>query len=80
MERSQRGLSSVGMLIVLAVVAALGYYAYKAILGEDEGPSCNSAFTACMQKCRRTTTEAPAAQVCQEACQRDQAACERPGR
>ena len=80
MERSQRGLSSIGMLIVLAVVAALGYYAYKAISGEDEGPSCNSAFTACMQKCRRTTTEAPAAQVCQEACQRDQAACERPGR
>jgi len=31
MERSQRGLSSFGMLIVLAVVAALGYYAYKAI-------------------------------------------------
>ena len=80
MERSQRGLSSFGMLIVLAVVAALGYYAYKAISDEDEGPSCKSAFTACMQKCRRTTTEAPAAQVCQEACQRDQAVCERPGR
>ena len=80
MERSQRGLSSIGMLIVLGVVAALGYYAYKAISGEDEGPSCRSAFTACMQKCRRTTTEAPAAQACQEGCQRDQAACERPGR
>jgi len=77
MERSQRGLNSVGMLIVLAVVVALGYYAYKAISGEDEGPSCKSAFTACMQKCRRTTTEAPAAQACQEACQRDQDACER---
>ncbi len=80
MERSQRGLSSFGMLIVLAVVVALGYYAYKAISGEDEAPSCKSAFTACMQKCRRTTTEAPAAQACQEACQGDQAACGRPGR
>jgi len=79
MERSQRGLNSVGMLIVLAVVVALGYYAYLAISGEDEA-SCRSAFTACMQKCRRTTTEAPAAQVCQEACQRDEVACERPGR
>jgi hypothetical protein len=77
MERSQRGLSSFGMLTVLAVVVALGYYAYKAISGGDEGPSCKSAFTACMQKCRRTTTEAPAAQVCQEVCQQDQAACER---
>jgi hypothetical protein len=80
MEHSQRGLSSFGMLIVLAVVVALGYYAYKAISGEGEAPSCKSAFTACMQKCRRTTTEAPAAQACQESCQRDQAACERPGR
>jgi hypothetical protein len=77
MRRPQRGLSSFGMLTVLAVVVALGYYAYKAISGGDEGPSCKSAFTACMQKCRRTTTEAPAAQVCQEVCQRDQAACER---
>jgi hypothetical protein len=77
MERSQRGLGSFGTLIVLAVVAALGYYAYKAITGEGEAPGCGSAFTACMQKCRRTTTEAPAAQACQESCQRDQDACER---
>jgi len=56
MERSQRGLNSFGMLIALAVVLALGYYAYKAISGEDDAPSCRSAFTACMQKCRRTTT------------------------
>jgi hypothetical protein len=77
MRRPLRGLSSFGLLIVLAVVVALGYYAYKAISGGDEEPSCRSAFTACMQKCRRTTTEAPAAQACQEACQRDQDACER---
>ncbi len=79
MRGSQRGLSSFGLLIVLAIAVAAGYYAYKAVSGEDAAPSCRSAFTSCMQKCRRTTTEAPAAQACQEACQRDQAACERPG-
>ena len=80
MRGSQRGLSSFGMLVVLAVAVAAGYYAYKGITGGDEAPSCRSASTACMQKCRRTTTEAPAAQACQEGCQRDQAACERQGR
>ena len=80
MRGSQRGLSSFGVLIVLAVAVAAGYYAYKAVSGEDATPSCGNAFTACMQKCRRTTTEAPAAQACQEGCQRDQAGCERPGR
>ena len=77
MKRSQRGLSSFGVLIVLAIAVAVGYYAYKGITGGDEAPSCRSAFTACMQKCRRTTTEAPAAQACQESCQRDSDACER---
>ena len=80
MKRSQRGLGSFGVLIVLAIAVALGYYAYKGITGEDEAPSCRSASTACMQKCRRTTTETPAAQACQEGCRRDQDACERPGR
>lgn len=80
MESSQRGLSSFGMLIFIAVAAAAGYYAYKAISGGDEAPTCKSAFTDCMQKCRRTTTEAPAAQACQEACQRDADACGRGGK
>jgi hypothetical protein len=79
MRDSQCGLSSFGMLVVLAVAVAAGYSAYKGITGGDDAPSCRSAFTACMQKCRRTTTEAPAAQACQEGCQRDQAACDRPG-
>jgi hypothetical protein len=79
MSGSQRGLSSFGVLIVLAVAVAAGYYAYKAFSGEGEAPSCRSASTACMQKCRRTTTEAPAAQACRGGCQRDQAACERQG-
>jgi hypothetical protein len=80
MKISQRGWSTFGMLVFIVVAAAGGYYAYKAISGPDEAPSCASAFNYCMKSCRRTTTEAPATQACQEACQRDQAACERQGR
>ncbi len=80
MEISQRGLSTFGMLVILAIAVAAGYYAYKGISGAGEAPSCRGAFNTCMKTCRRTTTEAPATQACQEACQRDQAECERQGR
>jgi hypothetical protein len=80
MRASQRGLSSLGLLVALAIAIAAGYYAYTAVSGEDAAPGCKGAFTACMQKCRRTTTDAPAAQACQEGCGRDQAACERGGK
>ena len=80
MRAWQRGLGAFGMLVVVAIAVAAGYYAYKSLSGTGDAPTCRSAFTACMQKCRRTTTEAPAAQACQEACQRDQVACEHPGR
>ena len=66
--------------IVLVVAAAFGYYAYKALTGAGEPESCKEAANHCMKTCRRTTTEAPAAQACQEACSRDQAACESKGR
>lgn len=80
MRNSQRGLGSFGVLLVIAVAVAAGYYAYQSITGADEAPSCKSAFNSCMQSCRRTSTEAPAAQACQNACTRDQAACERAGK
>ena len=64
------------MLIVLVIAGVVGYYAYKAIWS-DEAPTCAGASTACMQKCRRTTTEAPAAQACQESCQSEAEACNR---
>ena len=76
-KHSQRGLGWFGMLIVIAIAAAVAYYAYQGIWEVDEAPSCRGAFNSCMKSCRRTSTEAPAAQACQEACQRDQAACER---
>lgn len=74
---SQHGLSSFGMLIILAIAAAAGYYAYKGITGAGDAPSCKESFRACMTTCRRTTTEAPAAQACQQSCQRDADACGR---
>ena len=77
MDISQRGLSSFGMLVVLAVAVAAGYYAYKGLAGGEDTPTCKSAFNTCMQKCRRTTTETAAAQSCQQACQRDEAECSR---
>ena len=78
MTGPQRGLGSFGMLVVLAIAIAAGYYAYKGIWG-DEAPTCKSAFTACMQKCRRTTTDNASAQACQQGCMRDQEACGRGG-
>lgn len=80
MMGSQRGMGFFGALIVLAIAAVAGYYIYKAVMGGDEAPSCKSAFAACMQNCRRTTTEAPAAQACQQACSGDADTCERRGK
>ncbi|HZT61747.1 MAG TPA: hypothetical protein VFA36_01320 [Burkholderiales bacterium] len=64
-------------LIILLAAVAIGYYAYKALTGAGEPESCNEAFNHCMKTCRRATTEAPAAQACQDSCKRDLAACER---
>lgn len=80
MRNPQRGLSAFGVLIVLAIFVAAAYYAYKGITGGGDAPTCKEASNECMKICRRTTTEAPAAQACQEACLRDQAACERKGK
>ena len=77
MTHSQRGLSFFGMLVILAIAAAAGYYLFKAISEVDEGPGCKDAFTSCMKYCRRTTTEDASAQTCQKACQRDLDACDR---
>jgi len=77
MRNSQRGLSAFGVLVILAIVVAAAYYAYKGITGGGEAPTCKEAFNECMKICRRTTTEAPAAQACQQACERNFDACAR---
>ena len=77
---AQRGLGLFGLLVVIAIAVAVGYYAWKGITGGDEAPSCRGAFNTCMKTCRRTTTEAPAALACQQDCQRELDACERRGK
>jgi Tfp pilus assembly protein PilE len=72
----QRG-GALSTLVILLVLAFIGYYVYKQFLTSDEVPSCKAVLQGCMKDCRRTTTEAPAAQACQDACQRDVEACER---
>lgn len=65
------------MLIVLALAAVAAYYVWKGVSGEDAPPTCDAALSACIAKCRKTATEAPAMQACQEDCRRDAAACKR---
>lgn len=76
MVKSQRGLSLFGMLIIVALAGLAMYYAYLGVTGEDSTPSCRSISTDCQKNCRRTRTEAPDLQRCQEACQRDADECE----
>ena len=76
----QRGLSLLGVLVIVAIAAVAFYFVYKGVTGDDEAPSCRSVHTDCLKNCRRTRTEAPDLQRCQEACQRDVDECERGGR
>lgn len=75
MVKLQRGMGWLGILIVLGIMAGGGYYAYKGISETGEPPSCAAAQNACLQRCRRTATEAAAVQSCQQACQREAEAC-----
>jgi hypothetical protein len=61
-------------LVILAVMGALGYYAWKALM-EDTPPTCSADQNSCLARCRKTATEAPAMQACQDECQRAFAAC-----
>jgi hypothetical protein len=80
MGRIERGLSLIGNLVVLAILAGAGYYLYKTINEVDTGPGCKDALTACMKYCRRSTTDTDAAQACQDVCLRDADACARAAR
>jgi len=74
MRRTQRG-GALGTLVILVILGVGGYYAYTLFVAPSEPPSCAAQLQSCLTKCRKTTTEAPQAQACQEACQRDNAAC-----
>ena len=78
MKKLQRGLGAFGTLVILGLAGAAGYYIYKSVMEPDSvsAPSCKSQLNSCIAICRKTTTEAPAAQECQETCQRNASACE----
>ena len=62
-------------IIALALLAVGGYYAYTQYVAPTAPPSCKQTLNSCVASCRRSSTEAPALQACQDACQRDAAAC-----
>lgn len=68
------------MVLVLFVVG--GYYAYKYVVEPDTAAAvgCKSQHNNCMVNCRKSTSEAPQAQACQEECNRKAAACVEPKR
>jgi hypothetical protein len=77
MGRSQRGLTILGALFVIAIIAIGGYFGYQWYLGGEDVPTCKNDHLACMRMCRRLTTESVEAQKCQSNCDGDLAACER---
>jgi hypothetical protein len=62
--------------VVLIAIGVAGYYAYKYFVEAEEQPSCKAQLNRCIANCRRTTSEAPQTQACQEGCERDAEACE----
>ncbi|MDX1376147.1 MAG: hypothetical protein R3357_11320 [Burkholderiales bacterium] len=74
--KRQRGLGTLGSLLVIALAAVAAYYIYLGVTGEDAAPTCKSELEKCMQRCRKTTTDTQAAQACQAACRREAHLCE----
>ena len=66
---------ALGTTIVIALLIGGGYYAYTEFVTPSAPPSCKAVLNSCLAKCRKSSTEAPAMQACQDACQRDAAAC-----
>ena len=77
MARSQSGLTILGALFLVAIIAIGGYFGYQWYLGGEDVPTCNNDHLACMRMCRRLSTESVEAQKCQSNCDSDLAACER---
>ncbi|HYL88210.1 MAG TPA: hypothetical protein VEU32_05530 [Burkholderiales bacterium] len=45
-----------------------------------EAPNCKAQLNSCISNCRKTTTEAPEMQACQQACNGRAASCVEPPR
>lgn len=72
---TQRGLSALGALIVIALAVVALYYVYLGVTGQDEVQTCSTELEHCMQVCRRTSTDNDSAQACQRKCMSDADFC-----
>jgi uncharacterized protein HemX len=71
----QRG-GALSTLVILIALGVAGYYAYQYIMVEPEqAPSCKAQLNRCLASCRKTSTEAPQMQACQEDCKAKAEAC-----
>lgn len=77
---TQRGMSSFGALLVIVLALVAAYYVYQGVTGEDEVPTCDTQFEACMKLCRRTATDNDAMQTCQKKCDSDAEFCKTAAR
>ena len=77
MRRARELGGALGTLVVLVALAVLGYYLYQQYLGSgaDAPPSCKAQLNECNIICRRTTSEAPDYQACEQRCNDQAAAC-----
>jgi hypothetical protein len=74
-RRLQRG-DAIGSIVVLVALAVMGYFAYKYFVSAEQTPlNCKAQLNRCSVECRRTATEAPQMQACNEDCQRKATAC-----
>lgn len=74
-RRRQRG-DAFGSLVVLVVLAVAGYFVYKYFISMDQPPpSCKVQLNRCLSECRKSSTEAPQMQACQDACNQKAASC-----
>jgi hypothetical protein len=78
MKSMQRGLGTFGTLVVLILAAAGGYWVYKNVVEPEtvSPPSCKQQLSSCIAGCRKSSTEAPQVQACQEECERKAAGCD----
>ena len=77
MKRPQGGMTILGALIVIAILAAGAWYGYQWYLGGEDIPTCKNDQTACLRMCRRLSGDTAEAQKCQANCEQVAGECER---
>ncbi len=77
MHKSQSGLTILGALFVIAILAVGGYFGYQWYFGGEDVPTCKNDHTACLRFCRRLSSDSAEAQKCQANCEQVAAECER---